>query len=135
MTIYSYFRVIIPQNNHKRIGDIDFESYGAHFRFFTLLYNVLAHSQVNERERERLSSFICICYLVFEMYLLFWCNDSDYPHTYLTMACTIGQTKEEIDRFFERFEKTMKQFKKKRSWNDDKQLTNNNSNKKNHFYH
>jgi O-phospho-L-seryl-tRNASec:L-selenocysteinyl-tRNA synthase len=35
-----------------------------------------------------------------------------YPHSYLTMACAVGQTKEEIDKFFVRFEKTLKEYRK-----------------------
>jgi O-phospho-L-seryl-tRNASec:L-selenocysteinyl-tRNA synthase len=36
----------------------------------------------------------------------------NYPHTYLTVAAAIGGSKEEIDKFFVRFEKTFKDYQK-----------------------
>jgi O-phospho-L-seryl-tRNASec:L-selenocysteinyl-tRNA synthase len=37
----------------------------------------------------------------------------DYPHTYMTAACAIGVTKEEIDRFIGVLDKSMKAFRTK----------------------
>ncbi len=37
---------------------------------------------------------------------------NNYPHTYLTVAAAIGGSKEEIDKFFVRFEKTFKDYQK-----------------------
>ena len=38
-----------------------------------------------------------------------------YPCAYMTAACSIGVTREEVDLFFARLDKTMAEFQKKRS--------------------
>jgi len=43
-----------------------------------------------------------------------------YPHTYLTAACAMGTTRQEVDRFAELLDKTLAAFKQKRKKARDK---------------
>jgi len=43
----------------------------------------------------------------------FGSSTDEYPHAYMTAACAIGVTKKEVDEFFNRLDKTLKEFKKK----------------------
>jgi O-phospho-L-seryl-tRNASec:L-selenocysteinyl-tRNA synthase len=43
----------------------------------------------------------------------FGSSHHDYPNAYMTAACAIGVTRPEVDEFFTRLDKTMKEFKKK----------------------
>lgn len=43
----------------------------------------------------------------------FGSSTDDYPHAYMTAACAIGVTSSEVDEFFIRLDKSMKEFKKK----------------------
>jgi O-phospho-L-seryl-tRNASec:L-selenocysteinyl-tRNA synthase len=45
----------------------------------------------------------------------FGSSTDSYPHAYMTAACAVGVTKGEVDEFFARLDKTMKEFKKKNS--------------------
>ena len=47
-------------------------------------------------------------------FLGFGSSTEDYPHSYLTAACSIGLTKDEMDEFFHRLEKCFKDFWTKR---------------------
>lgn len=39
---------------------------------------------------------------------------TNYPHAYMTAACSIGLTSDEVDEFLVRLDKTLKEFKKKK---------------------
>mmetsp|Transcript_30004 Transcript_30004/g.45501 ORF Transcript_30004/g.45501 Transcript_30004/m.45501 type:complete len:488 (+) Transcript_30004:84-1547(+) len=43
----------------------------------------------------------------------FGSSTNDYPHAYMTAACAIGVTRNEVDEFFTRLDKNLKEFKKK----------------------
>mmetsp|Transcript_19254 Transcript_19254/g.28486 ORF Transcript_19254/g.28486 Transcript_19254/m.28486 type:complete len:488 (+) Transcript_19254:132-1595(+) len=43
----------------------------------------------------------------------FGSSTNEYPHAYMTAACAIGVTKNEVDEFFARLDKNLKEFKKK----------------------
>lgn len=44
----------------------------------------------------------------------FGSSTDNYPHAYMTAACAIGVTRPEVDEFFSRLDKSMKEFKKKK---------------------
>jgi O-phospho-L-seryl-tRNASec:L-selenocysteinyl-tRNA synthase len=47
-----------------------------------------------------------------EVFVGFGSSTDEYPHAYMTAACAIGGSRSEVNEFFSRLEKTMKEAKK-----------------------